>query len=894
MANQHSDEKDYINLTQDQEAEKYNPLLSTPWTSKLVHQPDDPKCSCVKCFDDYVRNDDDIIISKDVFADNRWVKNYAVIRAENLEEFILSHKEEERNFHELMFDGKAHKLFVDIDVNLEEEKNFDQIVMLKFLSSFIDVLEEKIRRFYPIYNPNKNADINVMVFSSSNEKKFSVHLHFNLITSFQTYTKYLIQHVLDCTCLMNADFEKYKKYFDLSVYRNGGSLRIENCRKPESDRVKVYKKIIRKTIKDKTVLAHEPNNDNGYYNEVFKHRLLNFVGRKEDILDIDDLIECHIPPSTLEKISENISHETGFIRKNIENEEIKELIDCYSRERAFNYQTWSYVGFALHNVFNGGEDGLIAFDEFSRKVPTKYNEDNVRRFYNSINSNAQKKFGYTSLVKWAIADKPDYVLRHHEWMDKKQNENNKKKYAEIQERFLSINKHEKYPNEYYDTLQIKKYLKPNYSLMELVELVANVLCVVVNGGNSLYYTKNYRDGEIEYSEIQLVKLFERKFSYFNKQEEKMVETTAKRVAELIYENNINTFKYRDFHPYGKSKEEVSPEIFNTFAGFKIEYPSFAKPNNIPLAIKRQRVLDHIRYSICNNVDERYEYFMNWWGMFFQYPKRKLPCLILYSALEGSGKTKFIEFFMTKIIGMKMSISSDVYLVLGNDFNGHMEDKLLCMMNESEDRSIAFKASEKFKNLISDVEGTIHRKKKDAKNAKSYCKYIITTNNQLVVKVPINDRRYAFFECNTDRIGDAQYFTELYDEACDVECAEELFKIFMERDVSQFHPEKFPQSDIKDLAMELSKPLAQRYLSDLKRDSEFRMKIEVSDNPEKYPLDLLYHNFQAWINYNQIPKTLTRPSFTRQINRFLPSKVMSIEGKSIRGVELSQEILNKLK
>jgi len=83
--------------------------------------------------------------------------------------------------------------------------------------------------------------------------------------------------------------------------------------------------------------------------------------------------------------------------------EVEQLIDLLSEERATNYDSWIKVGFTLKSLFHDLPDGEALFLRFSAKS-YKYNESECIRAYRGITP----RTGYTkkSLFYWAKEDNP--------------------------------------------------------------------------------------------------------------------------------------------------------------------------------------------------------------------------------------------------------------------------------------------------------------------------------------------------------------------------------------------------------------------------------------------------------------------------------------------------------
>ncbi|KAJ3076304.1 hypothetical protein HK102_005439 [Quaeritorhiza haematococci] len=71
--------------------------------------------------------------------------------------------------------------------------------------------------------------------------------------------------------------------------------------------------------------------------------------------------------------------------------------------RAYAYDTWRDVGFAIHSATRGSKGGFQIFCEFSALCPTKYDHTACRKFWDNC-ADSDEGIWYGSLVKWAEDD----------------------------------------------------------------------------------------------------------------------------------------------------------------------------------------------------------------------------------------------------------------------------------------------------------------------------------------------------------------------------------------------------------------------------------------------------------------------------------------------------------
>jgi len=90
-----------------------------------------------------------------------------------------------------------------------------------------------------------------------------------------------------------------------------------------------------------------------------------------------------------------------------ENSDIIKLVNCLSKERATNYDSWIKVGICLKNIL--GDEGLELFVDFSKKASNFTSDYDCSKKYMKIKekNEGEKKLEIGSLVMWAKEDCPE-------------------------------------------------------------------------------------------------------------------------------------------------------------------------------------------------------------------------------------------------------------------------------------------------------------------------------------------------------------------------------------------------------------------------------------------------------------------------------------------------------
>lgn len=167
----------------------------------------------------------------------------------------------------------------------------------------------------------------------------------------------------------------------------------------------------------------------------------------------------------------------------------------------------------------------------------------------------------------------------------------------------------------------------------------------------------------------------------------------------------------------------------------------------------QKVLNHcgrgLDLSVANNgwcransIKTGADYLKIWVASLFQYPKRHLPYLFLYSKEERTGKTTFHE-----AIGLLMThgyIRADLALISGAGFNGELENALLCAIEET-DLQKNHSARNRIKDWVTSDTIMLHHKGKTPYQVTNSVHFIQTGNGIFECPVFTGDTRITVIE-----------------------------------------------------------------------------------------------------------------------------------------------------
>ncbi|GMV70897.1 MAG: hypothetical protein DYG93_08480 [Leptolyngbya sp. PLA2] len=217
--------------------------------------------------------------------------------------------------------------------------------------------------------------------------------------------------------------------------------------------------------------------------------------------------------------------------------------------------------------------------------------------------------------------------------------------------------------------------------------------------------------------------------------------------------------------------ELGPHVYNMWQGFACD----ARPGDCSL------FLAHVRENLCRGDERAYEYLMNWMARCVQRPAEPGEVAVVLRGKEGTGKG-FVAKTFGGLFGRHYVQVTDPKHLVGS-FNAHLQDIVVVFADE------AFYAGDKkhasiLKTIITESEKLVERKGVDAEPARNYVHLIMASNEDWVVPVGLEDRRFFVLDVGEGRMQDSAYF-EAISQQMRSGGREALLHLLLTRDVSSF-------------------------------------------------------------------------------------------------------------
>jgi hypothetical protein len=194
---------------------------------------------------------------------------------------------------------------------------------------------------------------------------------------------------------------------------------------------------------------------------------------------------------------------------------------------------------------------------------------------------------------------------------------------------------------------------------------------------------------------------------------------------------------------------VPPGYLNLWLGFAIEACEG------DWSLFRQ----HLHKIVCSNDEELFSWLMDWLAHLFQKPHEKPgSAIVLRSAQKGAGKSMLLEF-LRQILGVHVFTTSHAEHVVGK-YNMHLARALVLGIDEGVWAG-SKPAESVVKNLISEPHISIEQKYVDAVQMRNFTRLIFTGNENWMVPVGIDERRFLVLDIKNQRANDARYFDPIF-------------------------------------------------------------------------------------------------------------------------------------
>ena len=165
-------------------------------------------------------------------------------------------------------------------------------------------------------------------------------------------------------------------------------------------------------------------------------------------------------------------------------------------------------------------------------------------------------------------------------------------------------------------------------------------------------------------------------------------------------------------------------------------------------------LEHTRLNVCGGNELLSRWLLGYFAHLVQRPYEKPLVALVFRGGKGVGKNACIER-IGALLGRHFLLTSNRRYLVGN-FNGHLENCLMFALDE------AFWSGDKqaegtLKDLITGRDHVIEHKGKEPYSVANKTRVVIIGNEDWIVPVSHDERRFAFFDVGDGRKQDRAFF-----------------------------------------------------------------------------------------------------------------------------------------
>lgn len=401
-------------------------------------------------------------------------------------------------------------------------------------------------------------------------------------------------------------------------------------------------------------------------------------------------------------------------------------------------------------------------------------------------------------------------------------------------------------------------------LRAIHEFIHEAVGLVINGGQSLWVTKNMFEGEIEYTMVrcnsQQAKNFDDIHFVIDWEEGNPVTTSLAKQLQVLRRDI--SYTRMDFIPYIRAQGwENTERVFNQFTRLVSDH-EYVLRSQAEYETDLKDILYHMREVLCAGDEPSYQYLLHWLAHIVQRPDQKIGVCCLVRSQEGAGKTSFWEWFGKHVLGRKYYLPARMDRVV-KKFNSITANNLFTVFEETKNGE-GMKNHEELKQMITDEWQVIEPKGIDSYKTRSYTNYVILTNEHYPVKLTANDRRFFCLEADNKHKSDRAYWLKLLAQFKEGGAAMGalLFEYLHTFDLSSWNSRPVETTLRRDLKMN-SLPFSIQFLIDVVRGNV--REITWGKEPIRIHTETFYGFFKNWETESDVKIKTSQMGFSKSIN-----------------------------
>lgn len=172
------------------------------------------------------------------------------------------------------------------------------------------------------------------------------------------------------------------------------------------------------------------------------------------------------------------------------------------------------------------------------------------------------------------------------------------------------------------------------------------------------------------------------------------------------------------------------------------------------------ILFHLREVLCRGNDELYDYVLQWLASKVQNPSKKSTVALVFSGMEGAGKSVFWEKVCKAIFGRHGFVLPDAKMLTHQFAGQYMNNRVFLVVNETNFNDK--RDANLVKNMLTCDTIKTEKKFQNMQVSKAHFNMVMTSNNFLksFPVEPGTNRRYLSIQADGSRANRGDYFDGL--------------------------------------------------------------------------------------------------------------------------------------
>ena len=224
---------------------------------------------------------------------------------------------------------------------------------------------------------------------------------------------------------------------------------------------------------------------------------------------------------------------------------------------------------------------------------------------------------------------------------------------------------------------------------------------------------------------------------------------------------------------------IPNDTFNTWEILDLKPPDEIINDSVDTSI-----LHKLLYKLTNSGEESYEFLLNYLSHLVQFPSLKPEVGIFFTSTQGSGKDTLAKLISLIIDENLVAFENDPDNIFGKYNLRTRLNKIVVILQEA-DNIKSFNS--KIKDLITCKSTTLADKGVKSITVQDYTRLMIFSNNENILKIEPDDRRWVIFKSWNFHIDkDPDFFIEVYKAMNDLEVINKFKQELYNREIDGYY------------------------------------------------------------------------------------------------------------